>query len=899
MVGGGILSRRPGTLSGDGKLLLCPCGRLVHIYSAVTGERVGVLAGHTDEVTGVVLDPENDDQAYSCGLDSTVRLWDYRSGEELRRLVVRDPVKYMVIQKELGVAYFSVQMREGGGRVMLYNMRTGKFSGNALKTRTAGPLALSAFGSLAATIDRHSLFVWRTGTDIYQPLNLKHTKPYTCLALSADDSLIAAGDVSGRILLWRSFEHCVPSALRDREAGGGKVHAAVQPPLTTLHWHAHPVGALTFSPDGTYLLSGGYEGVLVMWQVESNNRNYLPRLGAPLVGLHPSPADPAKYVVRQADNVVRVVNAATMKVEVSVVGLQPPPAALLPPPAGVAGGGAAVLAPAAPVGGSSAAAATPLGYGSGGGGVLVLSCENAQLQFYDIARDRHLKLLQVAPRNTVSTTESAHPGPAGAAAGSPPDTPLPPFVSYLALSADGSVMATVDVRPDAGPYGSTESCLKFWDSSASGSRSGSGSGSGPEGAPAPFALNTRVDEPHRDVVTSLAYHPCRHLAVTTGGFGAESEFKVWVQERRRPEAAAAAGGGGRRRGGGAVVTSWRCRSTGGYKGLPLAAAAFSADGSVLAVAAGARVTLWDAESNALAAVLPAATPATAAAGPAPLAQLAFVPGTPFLAAASPSCLAVYNILTAAVHWCLPLNAMSISADAAYGLLSVAVPAPAAPPPAAAAAPPATPAPAAAAAAAGDDGGAAAAAAPAPAAPATAGKGAARQQQQQQQQRPPPPPPPSCHVVVFDPRDATPRYHCHVPGAAHVHIAHLQAPSASVAAPAGGGDGCSPLLILRDNRHYSLAALAGTKAVLDAALPQGPLERDQSLSAFEAAFGRPTVHANGTAAPMDVDGAAAAMTTVGGRPRWAELFDAPSHVLPPPAALASAFLTTLLTTSSDA
>ena len=34
-------------------------------------------------------------------------------------------------------------------------------------------------------------------------------------------------------------------------------------PVTTVHWHAHPVGALCFSADGTLLLSGGEEAVLV------------------------------------------------------------------------------------------------------------------------------------------------------------------------------------------------------------------------------------------------------------------------------------------------------------------------------------------------------------------------------------------------------------------------------------------------------------------------------------------------------------------------------------------------------------------------------------------------------------------------------------------------------------
>lgn len=38
-------------------------------------------------------------------------------------------------------------------------------------------------GTLVATIDRHSLFVWRAGPEISQPLNLHHTKPYTVSAM--------------------------------------------------------------------------------------------------------------------------------------------------------------------------------------------------------------------------------------------------------------------------------------------------------------------------------------------------------------------------------------------------------------------------------------------------------------------------------------------------------------------------------------------------------------------------------------------------------------------------------------------------------------------------------------------------------------------------------------------
>ena len=37
---------------------------------------------------------------------------------------------------------------------------------------------------------------------------------------------------------------------------------------STYHWHSDVVRALQFSADGSYLLSGGTEGVLVQWQLE-------------------------------------------------------------------------------------------------------------------------------------------------------------------------------------------------------------------------------------------------------------------------------------------------------------------------------------------------------------------------------------------------------------------------------------------------------------------------------------------------------------------------------------------------------------------------------------------------------------------------------------------------------
>jgi hypothetical protein len=56
-VGGGQLTRRQHLLSRDGRLLIVCLANNLRVYSAVTGEMLFELEGHTDEVTALSLDP--------------------------------------------------------------------------------------------------------------------------------------------------------------------------------------------------------------------------------------------------------------------------------------------------------------------------------------------------------------------------------------------------------------------------------------------------------------------------------------------------------------------------------------------------------------------------------------------------------------------------------------------------------------------------------------------------------------------------------------------------------------------------------------------------------------------------------------------------------------------------
>ena len=61
--------------------------------------------------------------------------------------------------------------------------------------------------------------------------------------------------------------------------------------------HISAVGCVRFSAEGNFLYSGGREGVLVLWRLDTGGeRSYLPRLGGPLKHLAAAPDDFTRIV---------------------------------------------------------------------------------------------------------------------------------------------------------------------------------------------------------------------------------------------------------------------------------------------------------------------------------------------------------------------------------------------------------------------------------------------------------------------------------------------------------------------------------------------------------------------------------------------------------------------------
>ncbi|CAG11245.1 unnamed protein product, partial [Tetraodon nigroviridis] len=124
---------------------------------------------------------------------------------------------------------------------------------------------------------------------------------FTCVTCHPKDDCIATGHEDGKIRLWRNFNH-------------NKEYT-----YTTLHWHHNAVSSLCFTPEGTNLLSGGVESVLVQWKYQENQRDFLPRLGAAITHITVSP-DGALFCCSHSDNKITIIQSC-VKVSAVIQGL--------------------------------------------------------------------------------------------------------------------------------------------------------------------------------------------------------------------------------------------------------------------------------------------------------------------------------------------------------------------------------------------------------------------------------------------------------------------------------------------------------------------------------------------------------------------------------------------------
>ncbi|KAI0375205.1 WD40 repeat-like protein [Pilatotrama ljubarskyi] len=566
-------SRVPPIFTKDGSYFFSAAGPSVKIHSVATGEVVSTLtppptsvsdaAGsslQSDVVTSAILNPHNPFQLITGSLDGYIRVWDFLDASLLQTICVSQPIFHLTAHEKFRDHVFVAAARPTKKKTSKANVATEEDNVAVLrvslkptaataaapvqvsseivgvgKTRSTTGLAISPSGAWLVATAGHKAYVCRT-VDLKAGFT-KFVSPerLTCLAFHPSEEYFATGDATGCIRLW----YCLNESIAVKTAGVEKTAQT-----TTLHWHAHAVSSLAFTPNGAYLLSGGEEAVLVIWQLHTGKKEFVPRVGSPIVHISLlNKGAEEEYLLGLADASFVFVRASTLKISRSIARIKLDPAISHDRP--------------------STSTAVPLAIHSLSSTLILPSSHPSSLQTFSPSTSRLLSELEVSPSNRVSRRD---------------EKPLQPArVERAVLSDSGDWMATVDSR-EADESFRAEVYMKIWQWDR---KAGF------------WILNTRIDRPHGlKKVTGVAFRPYARtqddlLLATTGEDG---NIKTW---RIRSVKTKAEG----------VEEYWVARSTLRFRTETPSDVSWSPDGSLLAVSVGSHVAIYDPDTNALHQVL--------------------------------------------------------------------------------------------------------------------------------------------------------------------------------------------------------------------------------------------------------------------------------------------------------
>ncbi|KAK1325326.1 hypothetical protein QJS10_CPA01g00831 [Acorus calamus] len=303
ITGGKSLVSSPPAFSNDGKKLLICSGNTVSIISTATGLQITELEGHTDRVTCVIVEPVADNVSkfmnfcWTSSLDGTICYWDFAVPELIKKVEVKNPVHSMVIPSLLQrplenddnkkpsnlYAFISIEDKNKPfgdskalrGQIQMYDLkRSRKVGGLLAETRYPEMIVVSKSGEYFGIRKRRQLIVWKVPSEDskydIKKIKLHHTKKLSAFAFHPTERIVAGGDVTGRILIWRGVGERKLSKSK-RQINKGNFHTEEERPgvrgndnadsCSTRHWHSTEVKFLSFSADGINLYSDIYEGL--------------------------------------------------------------------------------------------------------------------------------------------------------------------------------------------------------------------------------------------------------------------------------------------------------------------------------------------------------------------------------------------------------------------------------------------------------------------------------------------------------------------------------------------------------------------------------------------------------------------------------------------------------------
>ncbi|KAG6901218.1 hypothetical protein C0995_015206 [Termitomyces sp. Mi166 len=542
-------SKVPPIFTKDGKYFFSLVGSSVKIHSVATGQVVSTLSAprstsnavSSDLLTAAILNPHNSFQLITGSLDGRLVVWDYVEAILLQTIVLSQPIHYICAHESwrdtvfVAASGFSKKTKTNGNddnavvlRVSLRPVENTSKSREILaigKTRFPTGLCLSPSGLWLIATAGHKVYVVATSSLISGFIKYVSPERLTCLSFHPTEEYFATGDDKGNIRLWYCLSEVQPVTARGVEK---------KAQTTTLHWHAHAVSSIAFSSNGSYLLSGGEESVLVIWQLHTGKKEFVPRVGAPINTVSVSKTDRGEeFLLGLVDATYVFITSGNLKISRSYSRIK--------------------LAPSIPHQTTSERMHTPLAVHSLSSTLILPSSHPSSLQLFSPSSSKLIYELEVSPSNRVSRRD---------------EKPIEPsFVEQTSLSPSGDWLATIDARYAHDGF-QNEIYLKLWRWDIKIGR---------------WTLNTRINHPHgAQRVTCISFSTGLDPLLVTSG--EDRAVKTWRLKLVRAKSET-------------VEEFWVARSTFGFRYEVPHSAVWSQDASLLAITFGPYVALYDSTTN--------------------------------------------------------------------------------------------------------------------------------------------------------------------------------------------------------------------------------------------------------------------------------------------------------------
>jgi WD40 repeat protein len=205
-------------------------------------------------VSGVAFSADGQTLAASLW-DGTVRLWDLRSGAASAGKVLRQPQIRFTCVAFAGDGR-ALAAGTDRGTVWQWDLDQDPPAGNELQVEGLGIVGGVAFAPAGKTLAAAGggVFVWDQGDpqQVQKVFSADGSTEARGLAFGAEGGLLAAAYEDGAIRLAHPAKGFSPGPLLRRHTG--------------------QVWSVAFSPDGRSLVSGGWDGRVVLWDVEAGTR---------------------------------------------------------------------------------------------------------------------------------------------------------------------------------------------------------------------------------------------------------------------------------------------------------------------------------------------------------------------------------------------------------------------------------------------------------------------------------------------------------------------------------------------------------------------------------------------------------------------------------------------------